>query len=386
MEATDFVTLRILSDDELLRRLSALVSQSHRVEADLVAHIGEVDERRLYAGQACPSMFAYCLERLHLSEAEAYRRITIARAARRHPALLAMLRDGRLHLCGLARLVPHLTAENCEALLERATHLTTRQIEQLVAELSPRPDVPAVIRKLPVGRVEPELPVRRVEPTRADTEDGPRAGALADELVARRVEPPAPSRLPVASILEQPPASTPAVAPARASVIEPLSAARYKVQFTASAALRDKIERLTALLRSEVPDGDLAGVIERAVTEKLERLEARRFGKTAAPRKRLSDTDASAVRRAVPAAVRRAVHARDRSQCRFVDAEGRRCAERHRLEFHHRHPFAMGGDNSLVNIGLLCATHNRMLAEHDYGRAAILRHVQEREAAASKQT
>src|SRR6185436_3472486 len=153
MEATDFVTLRILSDDELLRRLSALVSQSHRVEADLVAHIGEVDERRLYAGQACPSMFAYCLERLHLSEAEAYRRITIARAARRHPALLAMLRDGRLHLCGLARLVPHLTAENCEALLERATHLTTRQIEQLVAELSPRPDVPAVIRKLPVGRV-----------------------------------------------------------------------------------------------------------------------------------------------------------------------------------------------------------------------------------------
>jgi hypothetical protein len=388
MEANDFVTLRILSDDELLRRLSALVSQSHRVEADLVAHIGEVDERRLYAGQACPSMFAYCLERLHLSEAEAYRRITIARAARRHPALLAMLRDGRLHLCGLARLVPHLTAENCEALLERATHLSTRQIEQLVAELSPRPDVPAVIRKLPVGRGETEPPVRRGEPRRGDTGDGPRAGALADELVARRVEAPAPSRLPVASILEPPPASTPPVAPApaRASVIEPLSAARYKVQFTASAALRDKIERLQALLRSEVPDGDLAAVIERAVTEKLERLEARRFGKTAAPRKRLSDTDGSAVGRAVPAAVRRAVHARDRSQCRFVDAEGRRCAERQRLEFHHRHPFAMGGDYSLANIGLLCATHNRMLAEHDYGRAAILRHVEERGSAASKPT
>jgi hypothetical protein len=45
----------------------------------------------------------------------------------------------------------------------------------------------------------------------------------------------------------------------------------------------------------------------------------------------------------------------------------------------------MGGDNSLANIGLLCATHNRLLAEHDYGRAAILRHVQERESAASKQ-
>jgi hypothetical protein len=51
--------LQSSSDDELLRRLAELVSQSRRVEADLVAHIGEVDERRLYARQAFPSMFAY---------------------------------------------------------------------------------------------------------------------------------------------------------------------------------------------------------------------------------------------------------------------------------------------------------------------------------------
>jgi len=65
--------LRAVPDDELLSRLSDLVSQSRRVEADLVAHIGEVDERRLFARQAFPSMFAYCTESLHLSEAEAYR-------------------------------------------------------------------------------------------------------------------------------------------------------------------------------------------------------------------------------------------------------------------------------------------------------------------------
>jgi len=41
--------LQSISDDELLRRLSQLLSQSRRVESDLVAHIGEVDERRLYA-------------------------------------------------------------------------------------------------------------------------------------------------------------------------------------------------------------------------------------------------------------------------------------------------------------------------------------------------
>ena len=54
--------LKSISDDELLRRLSELLRQSRRVESELVAHIGEVDERRLYACEASPSMFAYCTE------------------------------------------------------------------------------------------------------------------------------------------------------------------------------------------------------------------------------------------------------------------------------------------------------------------------------------
>ena len=145
-------SLGSVADDELVRRLSALVSHSRRVEADLVAHIGEVEARRLYAREAAPSMFVYCTERLHLSEAEAYLRITVARAAREHPVLLTMLRDGRLHLSGIAILLPVLTHENRDALLARATHRSKRQIEELVAELSPRPDAPSLMRKLPAPR------------------------------------------------------------------------------------------------------------------------------------------------------------------------------------------------------------------------------------------
>jgi hypothetical protein len=82
MEATH--SLKSLSDDELLRRLSEVLGQSRRIEAELVAHVGEVDERRLYAREASPSMFAYCTKVLHLSEAEAYLRIAVARASRQH--------------------------------------------------------------------------------------------------------------------------------------------------------------------------------------------------------------------------------------------------------------------------------------------------------------
>jgi hypothetical protein len=248
-------------------------------------------------------MFAYCTERLHLSEAEAYRRITAARAARKHEVLLAMLRDGRLHLSGIAMLAPLLTPENRDALLTRATHRSKRQIQELVAEISPRPDAPSVMRKLPDKRrvPAPEVSLAQYPAESAALGLAPDRVVAALELVPDRVSTPTPSR---------------------PAVVEPLSPARYKVQFTASAELHDKLERLSALMRPEIPDGDLAAIIERAVTEKLERLETRRFAQTRAPRKGLSDTDTSPASRHIPAAVRRAVRERDGDRCRYVDELG----------------------------------------------------------------
>ncbi len=376
-------SLRAIPDDELLRRLRDIVSRSRRVEAELVAHIGEVDSRRLFARFAFPSMFAYCTEGLHLSEAEAYRRITVARAARQHPEVLEALRDGRLQLSGLARLVPLLTADNYVALLERATRLTTRQIDVLVAELAPRPHVPSAIQKLPQKR-EALSP-----PGGAQALCLPSPAEVFPERVEAHSAVPPPHELVARRVVTQPattPEALPTLLPPSRRAVEPLAPARFKVQFTASADLRDKLERLTALLRSEVPDGDLAAVIDRAVTEKLERIEARRFGKTMAPRKFLAETDTSAASRHIPASVRRVVRQRDGEQCRFVDEQGRRCSERHRLEFHHRRPFGMGGDHSPGNIGLLCRTHNRYVADHDYGPEAIRRHLQRQDSQAPPQT
>ena len=347
-------------DDELIRRLHELVAHSQRIEADIVAHIGEVDERRLYARQAFPSMHAYCTQHLHLSEAEAYRRITVARAARKHAVLLTMLRDGRLHLTGIALLVPLLTEQNRDAIVERATHRTKREIEELIAQLAPRPDAPSVIRKLPWR----SAVTTSIEEEHEGQTDG-------TELVPGRVARPRPTppvALSAAPLPVTPPISASAAPPlASPQRVEPLSPGRYKVQFTASAELREKLERLKALMRSEVPGGDLAAILERAVTEKLERLDAKRFGRTAAPRRQISGTDTTPRTRHVPAAVRRAVRERDADRCRFVDEQGRRCSERHRLELHHRHPFGMGGDHSPGNLSLLCPAHNRNMAERDYG-------------------
>jgi hypothetical protein len=338
--------LQSLSDDEVLAGLDDLLRRSRRVEAPLIAHIGEVDARHLYAQFATPSIFSYCTIVLHMSEGEAQLRIIVAKAAREHPVLLEMLADGRLHLSGIARLAPVLTAENRDALLARAVHKSKRQIEEMVAELAPRPDAPSIVRKLP-ERAAP-FPVL------------------------------APAPVGVAPLcLDVPPLSValPDVAPParpRCTVFEPLSPARYRMQFTAGPELRDDLEALKALMRSEVPDGDLALIVGKAVRQMRQSLEARRFAQTKSPRKKTKQTNGSS--RYLPSDVRRFVYRRDGGQCRFVDAQGRRCPERYRLEYHHRHPFGLGGGPERDNICLMCGLHNRYLAELDYGRKKMSRY------------
>ena len=318
--------LKSLSDDELLVRLSNVLKQSRRVESVLVAHIAEVDARRLYAREASSSMHKYCTDVLHLSEAEAYLRIAAARASRRHPALLTMLDDGRLHLSGIAVLAPHLTNTNCEELLARSTHKTKRELLVVVAEIAPKPDVSPSIRKLPKQRQKNgQEPPKKNRPEPASEH-----GTSGAESTPSGKSSPAPEPAPAPEAADKP------------AVVEPLAPARYKVQFTASAEFRDKIERLSALM----PGVELAAMMEAAVTEKLDRLEAKRFGKVKNPRKSIEDVDTSPGVRGIPAPVRRFVWERDHGQCTFES----------------------GGDRSAENVRLLCRAHNLYMAEMDYGK------------------
>jgi hypothetical protein len=148
--------------------------------------------------------------------------------------------------------------------------------------------------------------------------------------------------------------------------VEPLSPDRYKVQFTASRAFKDKIERLRALVPPA--EGDLVALLESALDEKLARLEARRFARTKAPPPRLDEASSAPRTRHIRAAVRREVHERDQGRCRFLDAQGRRGSERRWLELHHRYPFGRGGGHSPDNVALLCGAHHALVTESDWGR------------------
>ena len=70
--------------------------------------------------------------------------------------------------------------------------------------------------------------------------------------------------------------------------------------------------------------------------------------------------------RHIPAAVRRAVWRRDEGRCAFVGRDGR-CGAAGGLEFHHKVPFAEGGEATEANTELRCRTHNQWEASRWFG-------------------
>ena len=152
--------------------------------------------------------------------------------------------------------------------------------------------------------------------------------------------------------------------PARRPLVKPLAPERYEIRFTASAKTREKLLLAQDLLRHAIPTGDLAQVMDRALTLLLEDLARKTFAATERPRASRGTARGS---RDVAAKVRRGVGFRDDGVCTFVSKSGRRCNARAFVEFHHVEPHAIGGEVTVENIHLRSGPHNRYESELFYG-------------------
>ncbi len=325
-----------LSDQDLLARVGVLAGKEREASVELVAHLAALDARpALFAAAGHGSLFTYCTEVLRLSEDATCNRIQAARACRDFPVIFEALASGAMSLTSVRMLRPHLTPENHEAVLARACGRSRREIEALIAELAPRPDFPSSVRKLPTATPAPTLA----------------------------------SPQPAPPISSPPPPIT-----ARRPIIETTSPERYRVQFTIGRESHDKLRRLQALLRREIPDGDPAAIFDRALTLLLEKVEKTKLGAAAKPRPRAIRPGADRQLRTpvvpsrdLPRDVKRGTWRRDGGQCAFVSGDGHRCTERTFLEFHHIRPYALGGLATVENISLRCRRHNQYEAELVFG-------------------
>jgi hypothetical protein len=352
---------RQLRDEELLAGLDRLLRDDRALTVQLIVHIGEVDARGLYREQAYASMFEYAVEALHMSESEAYTRIRVARLCREFPVVLRMLARGELHLSAVKLLAPVLTEDNCDELLRAARFKSKRQVEIVLAQRFPKPDVPSVIRKLP-AKPSFAVPAAAVP------------GAL--ELASVALPENSNSISGPEPVIHRQPEPSLQLAPT-APEIAPLRAERYKVQFTANQRLHDKIAQAQDLLRHQVPDGDLAAVVERALDLLIAERMKQRFAQVRRPRATTRTKPRKPDSRHIPHEVRRDVVARDGLQCSYRSDSGKRCEQRGLLQLHHEQPYGRGGPASTSNIRVFCRTHNQLLAERDYGRTFVEKRVAE---------
>jgi hypothetical protein len=344
MNTRILATAAALSDNGLLARLDDLAGREREASVELVAHLAELDTRpAVYATAGYGSLFAYCTQALRLSEDAACNRIEAARACRRFPVILDHLASGAMTLTAVRLLGRHLTEGNHALVLEKAMGRCRREIEVLVAELAPQPDAPSLVRRLPPAPPGPEF--------------APEAGVVFSRPASTIARPPAP------------------LTPGPRPIVQPTAPERYRVQFTIGPSTHDKLRRVQALLRREIPDGDPGAIFDRALSLLLDQAENRKLGLTASPRAACAirpRTD-TGIRtpprpsRGVPRDVRREVWRRDGGQCAFVTPSGRRCTEREFLEFHHVEPYARQGPATVANISLLCRGHNQYESEVIFG-------------------
>lgn len=328
-----------LSDEALLGKVEALSETERFNLIDLIIHLGELDTRTACEKRGFSSVFAYLHRGLGYAECDAMRRVRTARAARKYPSILRMLASGELNLVSVSLVQPFLTSENHESLLRKTARRSTREVERMVAQLSP-------------SKAEPRDRIRQLPPPPALADRGSPgaptlAGLLDLDMGATRTGIEDGVR-PVTESCGEPGAPALAAAP---QTKDP-KPGRVVFTFTAEEEVQSWFEQARDLLRHRFPMGRM----EEVIGEALRRLVQDEI--PAGPRR--SSRENSAETRHIPKWVQDEVWRRDSGRCAYVSAEGLRCGETAWLEFDHIRPFAFGGpSNDPANIRLLCRAHNQ---------------------------
>jgi 5-methylcytosine-specific restriction endonuclease McrA len=323
-----------LSNDALRRGLLDLIAQDRTTTVRLLIHLGEFDARRLYREEAYSCMKDYCMGQLAMSEDIAYKRIWVARRARRFPRILVALNDGSLTLSAVAMLARYLTSANADELLSAAKGKTNALVAELIAQRFPRPDLPTLVQ------------------------------SASSPHVAWQALPSAQAAVPNCQALAVRQVDSVEVSPSGSRVM-PLAPERHGVQFTIGKSDLDLLRRAQDLLSHQSPSPDAGEIFVRALRAFVVRLERTRFGAPECHRKAARRGENG---RYIPMHVRRAVRERDADRCTFVAENGRRCEARRLLEFDHVKPVARGGKSTSGNLRLRCRAHNQYEAEQAYGR------------------
>jgi 5-methylcytosine-specific restriction endonuclease McrA len=384
--------LELLEARQLRDSLKTLLRAEQSAMADFLVALADFDRRRGWEALGHASLFAFMRVEFGLSRSGAYWRLSAARLVQRFPQVIEPLRDGRLCMSTTAELARVLTKENRSEVLPRFFGLSAREAREVTAELAPRQELPA--RDL-VTRLEPDrrlqlvappvpAPVRLPMPTPTAT-----ASSTGESVQTSGLSPAHPARI---------------AAPSTRDDVEPLTADLRRLHVTVSRQFLRELETARDGLSHAIPNATTEQVLQAALRLLLEK-QAKTRGQVRQPRalgpeiqgasktsnetSTLSQTSTEhpphrreGSRAAIPAAVRRAVWARDGGRCSWPLDGGGCCGSTHRLELDHLVPWAERGGETEANLRVVCAAHNRLAARQAFGESWMGRYLGARESVA----
>jgi hypothetical protein len=302
-----------ISNQQLVLETKKAVAEERHLTARVLAHLAEVELRRLHLELGFSSLFEFCLKELGYSESEAFARISAMRLAREIPEAVQAVEEGRLSLTNLAKAQSYfrqekragraVAAEGKREVLKELEGLSTRECEKRLS--APEDAGKRLISFMADEALQADL--RRVREIwgNQDLSDAALIGKMATMVLAK---------------------IDPAKRKVKASVGAPQADSRRVGEVgNVGKAVGGEMGA------SEVGSGAVQPPVEIIVPKS----------------------------RSIPASVRQEVWRRDKGQCTYASKDGRRCSSRFALQWDHLDPYGYGGAHTANNLRLLCRAHHR---------------------------
>lgn len=301
----------------------------------LLEHLAEVEDRLAYAEYGFSSLWKYVSEELGYSDSQTSERVLAMRLLKKVPESKEALKDGRLNLTIMTKVAYAAKREDSSIpevkdLLEKCEGKSTREVDRLLAtneELRPQRDIVRPISQQLTRltlEVDEDFMALLVRAKELQSNPGKEYKEVIREVLQKFIE----------------------------KKDGPLKKFYKRDQQSEENRVGNQNQNENETETSPPNESRL-----KAISSKNSQSEPNmKEPKILAPRY-------------IRVHVELAVRTRSGNQCEYLDSlSGKRCSERHGLEFDHYYtPHAMGGANSADNLRHHCRTHNLLRAREVYG-------------------
>ena len=327
-----------ISNSEIISKIKSLVGEERRTTNLILNYLQIVETRRLYAEMGYPSLFEFCTRELGYSAAAAYRRIESMRLLKSLPLVEKQkieesIHSGKLSLSQLASTQKFLKTEKKENKKSYSPEAKLELLQSLESKSARETEVffisknPAVLKK---------------EKERVVSEEFTEIKLNLDQKTLNKLKQ-------IKDLISHKNPN-----PTYAELIEIMA------ENTLQTLLKNKKTQQKGTKNEEGEDFYICKNLGEG-----EKIQASHSTAQAT----LPTSEVKSSSRYIPLPLKRQVWARDQGRCTYQSSITKhRCHSTYLLQIDHIYPFALGGSSTDINnLRLLCASHNQLQAQKQFG-------------------